>query len=60
MQLDKVIILLNNCLEWLYVWFGLAKIGVVAVPLNTQHKGSLLQYLINHCDARLIVIGSNL
>jgi len=40
---DKAIILLNNCLEWLYVWFGLAKIGVVAVPLNTQHKGSLLQ-----------------
>jgi len=27
---DKVVILLNNCLEWLYVWLGLAKIGVVA------------------------------
>ncbi len=57
---DKAIILLNNCLEWLYVWFGLAKIGVVAVPLNTQHKGSLLQYLINHSDAQLMVIGKNL
>ena len=56
---DKVAILLNNCLEWLYVWFGLAKIGVVAVPLNTQHKGSLLQYFINHCDAQLMVIGKN-
>jgi len=57
---DKVAILLDNCLEWLYVWFGLAKIGVVAVPLNTHHKGSLLQYLINHSDARLMVIGKNL
>ena len=25
---DKVIILLENCLELLYTWFGLAKIGV--------------------------------
>ncbi|MBL7208625.1 MAG: AMP-binding protein [Dehalococcoidia bacterium] len=57
---DKVIILLGNCLEWLYVWFGLAKIGVVTVPLNTQHKDSLLQYLINHSDARLMVVGKNL
>lgn len=57
---DKVAILLDNCLEWLYVWFGLAKIGVIAVPLNTQHKGSLLQYLINHSDARLMVIGKKL
>ena len=57
---DKVAILLQNCLEWLYVWFGLAKIGVVSVPLNTHHKGSLLQYLVNHSDARLMVISKDL
>jgi len=57
---DKVAILLNNCLEWLYVWLGLAKIGVVSVPLNTHHKGILLRYLINHCDAQTMVIGKNL
>ncbi len=57
---DKVAILLNNCLEWLYVWFGLAKTGVVSVPLNTHHKGSLLQYQVDHCDARLMVIGRDL
>ncbi len=56
---DKVVILLNNCLEWLYVWLRLAKIGVVAVPLNTHHKGTLLQYSVNHCDARLMVIGKD-
>lgn len=57
---DKVAILLDNCLEWLYVWFGLAKIGVVSVALNTHHRASLLQYLINHSDARLMVIGKDL
>ncbi len=57
---DKVVILLSNCLEWLYVWLGLAKIGVVAVPLNTHHKGALLQYSVNHCDARFMVVSKDL
>lgn len=57
---DRVAILVNNCLEWLYVWLGLAKIGVVSVPLNTHHKGSILQYQINHCDSQLMVISKNL
>ncbi len=28
---DKVAILLNNCLEWLYVWLGLAEISSLPV-----------------------------
>jgi crotonobetaine/carnitine-CoA ligase len=54
---DRVIILLDNCPEWLYTWFGLAKIGVIAVPLNTAHKGTILEYLINNADSRFMVTG---
>ena len=28
---DKVAILLNNCLEWLYMWLGLAEISSLPV-----------------------------
>ncbi len=52
---DKVCTLLPNCPECLYLMFGLAKIGVVIVPLNTAHKGNILQYMINHSDAKAIV-----
>src|SRR4030043_521001 len=48
---DTVCIFLPNCLEFLYLWFGLAKIGAVMVSLNTGHHGEDLQYIINHSDA---------
>lgn len=52
---DKVGIMLPNRPEFLYVWFGLAKIGGVMVPINTALKGEGLQYIINHSEARFIV-----
>ncbi len=57
---DKVLIFIGNCLEWLYVWYGLAKIGAVAVPLNTAHKGAILEYQINNSDAQILVTSKEL
>ncbi len=51
----KVALLLPNCPEYLYCWFGLAKIGAVMVPINTAHKGELLKYIIDSSDAEAIV-----
>lgn len=52
---SKVCILLPNCLEYLDIYFGLAKLGGVPVALNTAHKGPVLEYMINHSDAEIIV-----
>lgn len=52
--------LLPNCLEFIYLWFGLAKIGAVMVPLNPALRGDGLSYIINHSDAKLIVVHQNL
>ena len=54
---DRVIILLENCLEWLYTWFGLSKMGAVAVPINTSHRGSVLKHMIDTADAKVVVAG---
>jgi crotonobetaine/carnitine-CoA ligase len=51
----KVAIMLPNCPEYLYSWFGLAKIGAVIVPVNTAQKGELLQYIIDSSDSEAIV-----
>jgi crotonobetaine/carnitine-CoA ligase len=51
----KVAIILPNCPEYLYSWFGLAKIGAVIVPVNTAQKGELLQYIIDSSDSEAIV-----
>src|SRR5262249_42025679 len=51
----KVAVMLPNCPEYLYCWFGLAKIGAVMVPINTAHKGDLLRYIIDRSDAEAVV-----
>lgn len=52
---DKVGILLSNRPEYLFVWFGLSKLGAVEVPINTAHRGELLTYMFDQADCRLAV-----
>ncbi|HXG64545.1 MAG TPA: AMP-binding protein, partial [Blastocatellia bacterium] len=51
----KVAVMLPNCPEYLYCWFALAKLGAVMVPVNTAHKGELLQYILNRSDAEAVI-----
>ena len=50
---DHVAVMLPNCPEFLWVIWGLGKIGAVAVPLNTAVKGELLRYFLDQSDASL-------
>jgi crotonobetaine/carnitine-CoA ligase len=53
---DKVSIMLPNCPEFLYLWFGLAKCGAVEVPVNTSYKGEFLRHIVDQSDSRILVI----
>ena len=55
---DKVAILMNNRPEFLFLWFGLCKLGAVEVPINTAHRGDLLTYMVDKADCRLAVVES--
>ncbi len=55
---DKVAILMNNRPEFLFLWFGLCKLGAVEVPINTAHRGDLLTYMIDKADCRMAVVES--
>lgn len=55
---DKVAIVMDNCPEFLFLWFGLSKLGAVEVPINTAHKGDLLTYMLDKSDCRMLVVHS--
>ena len=51
---DTVTLLLSNCLEFLALWFGAAKLGALIVPVNTASSASELEYLVAHSESRFI------
>ena len=53
---NHVAIMLPNCPEYLYCWFGLAKLGAVTVTINTQFKGESLKYLVEASDSQFMVV----
>jgi crotonobetaine/carnitine-CoA ligase len=57
---EKVAIMLPNCPDYLYLWFGIAKMGGVMVPINVSWKGELLNYILNHSDSETVVVEESL
>ncbi|WP_054692319.1 AMP-binding protein [Desulfosarcina cetonica] len=55
---DKVSIMLPNQPAFIYLWFGLAKIGAIEVPVNTNYKGEFLRHIVDQSDSRILVIDS--
>jgi crotonobetaine/carnitine-CoA ligase len=53
---DKVSIMLMNCPDYIYLWFGLAKIGAVEVPVNTNYKGEFLRHIVDQSDSKILII----
>ena len=52
---DKVAIMLPNCVEFLYIWFGLNKLGAVEVPINVALRGTGLIHQIVQSECVAIV-----
>ena len=55
-QHDHVAVMLPNCADFLYVIFALARLGAVAVPINTDYKGELLRHVVTSSDATLLIV----
>lgn len=49
-------VLMPTCRDNLYLWFALAKIGAVEIPINTIYKGDTLLYLINDSGAEFLFL----
>ena len=52
---DRVAILMHNRLEWVELFFALAKAGAVMVPLNYLLRPQELRYILDDCGASWLV-----
>ncbi len=57
---DPVLLFLFNGPEFLTTWFALAKLGAVAVPLNTALRRFDLTHIIKDSDSKAIVMDAAL
>ena len=52
---DHVALWLNNSADWIFISFGLAKIGAVQVPINTRFRTSDLDYVVRQSDSTVLI-----
>jgi len=57
---DRVLLLLLDCPEFIYSFFGTIKIGAVAIPTNTLLKPEDYLYLLNDCRAKVVIVSEEL
>lgn len=54
---DRVAVLAYNCVEWMELYVGLARAGLVAVPLNFRLTGPEVSYIIQDSAAKALICG---
>lgn len=55
-QGDRVLICASTSVETALVCLGVAKAGLVAVPINTMYSADLLEYVVKTAEARFVVL----
>ena len=57
---DRVGIWAPNCVEWLLVQFGTARIGAILVNINPAYRVTELEYALNKVQCRVLVMAAQL
>jgi fatty-acyl-CoA synthase len=57
---DRVGIWAPNCIEWLLVQFGTARIGAILVNINPAYRVTELEYALNKVQCRVLVMAAQL
>ncbi len=55
---NKVAILLMNCIDWLPIYFGILKVGALAVPLNFRYSSDEIDYCLQLAQADVLIFGT--
>jgi acyl-CoA synthetase (AMP-forming)/AMP-acid ligase II len=53
---DRVLVIARNCIEWPEISFGLAKAGLIAVPVNIRLAPDEVAHVRDDCGARAVIV----
>ncbi|MFP3913952.1 MAG: AMP-binding protein [Actinomycetota bacterium] len=53
---DHVALMLPNSADMVELVFALARLGAIAVPINTAYKGDLLRHVLDSSDATSLIV----
>lgn len=53
---DTVAVFLQNRVEYVAIWFGLSKVGIIPALLNFQLAGPALAHCLNISNAKLLIL----
>src|SRR5918911_1143882 len=54
---DHVCLWLGNCPEYLFLFYAVARIGAVLVPINTRFRTRDMAYIVTQSDATTLISG---
>jgi len=55
---DRVGLLYENSIEYVYLYFAIYKAGYIVVPVDTSVKPEMINYILRDCDARALIFQS--
>ncbi|MHB1137728.1 MAG: AMP-binding protein [Microthrixaceae bacterium] len=44
---DRVVVMMDNCSDYLFAWLGASVAGMAEVPINTAYKGSFFEHQVS-------------
>lgn len=53
---DMVAIWMAGYAEWSYLYYGVARVGAVMVPVNTRYKAFEVEYVLNKSKAKILIL----
>lgn len=53
---DTVATMLPHCADTYRIWFGLAGLGALEVPVGTRYRGRMLKHIIGDSGARVVIV----
>ncbi|MBM3554149.1 MAG: long-chain fatty acid--CoA ligase [Alphaproteobacteria bacterium] len=56
---DRVAILMANSAEYMEIFYALAKLGAICVPLNWRLAVAELEYILGHSGSTVLIFGSD-
>jgi fatty-acyl-CoA synthase len=57
---DRVILLMQNCPQWIAAYYGILRANAVVVPVNPMNRAEELKHYITDPDARVAICAADL